>query len=129
MQLAICWSGNSHLHPLMQKYNCSSRYPIYGCSLWHHSFHNSIRKLTVSYSYTFKILINVHRYTSSSLAFEMNATDHINVVFRKFAYSLMSRAIASHNSIVTAIVNSAAYHQSPMMDKWESMLYVYRIDH
>ena len=61
---------------------------------------------------------------SSSLAFTMNATDHINVVFRKFAYSLMSRVIASPNSIVTSIVNSDAYHQSPLMDKWESMLYV-----
>ena len=28
------------------------------------------------------------------------------------------------NSIVTAIVNSNAYHQSPLMYKWESMLYV-----
>ena len=53
----------------------------------------------------------------------MNATDHINVVFRKFAYSLMSRVIASPNSIVTAIVNSDTYHQSPLMDRWESMLY------
>ena len=99
-------------------------YPIYGCGLWHHSFQNSIRKLTVSYSDTFKRLINVPRYTSSSLAFAMNATDHINVVFRKFAYSLISRVIASTNTIVTAIVNSDAYHQSPLMDKWESMLYV-----
>ena len=99
-------------------------YPIYGCALWRHSFQNSIRKLTVSYSDTFKRLINVPRYTSSSLAFAMNATDHINVVFGKFAYSLMSRLIASPNSIVTAIVNNDAYHQSPLMDKGESMLYV-----
>ena len=54
----------------------------------------------------------------------MNETDHINVVFRKFAYSLMSKVLVSPNSIVTAIVNSDAYHQSPLMDKWESMLYV-----
>ena len=101
-------------------------YPIYGCALWCHSFQNSIRKLTVSncYSDTFKRLINVPRYTSSSLVFATNATDHINVVLRKFAYSLMSRVIAAPNSIVTAIVNSDAYHQSPLMDKWESMLYV-----
>ena len=46
------------------------------------------------------------------------------VVFRKFAYSLMSRVTASPNGIVTAIVNNDAYHQSPQMDKWESMLYV-----
>ena len=99
-------------------------YPIYGCALWRHSIQSSIRKLTVSYSDTFKPLINAPRYTSSSLSFAMNATDHINVVFRKFAYSLMSRVIGSPNSIVTGIVNSDAYHQSPLMDKWESMLYV-----
>ena len=36
----------------------------------------------------------------------------------------MCRVIASPTSIVTAIVNSDAYHQSPLMNKWESMLYV-----
>ena len=68
---------------------------------------------------TFKRLINVTRYTSSSLAFSMNSTDHINVVFRKFAYSLMRRVTASSNIIVTAIVNSDAYHQSLLIDKWD----------
>ena len=87
-------------------------YPIYGCALWRHSFLNSIRKLTASYCDTFKRLINVSRYTSSSQAIAMHETDHINVVFRKFAYSLMSRVIASPNSIVTAIVNSDAFHVS-----------------
>ena len=66
-------------------------YPIYECALWRHLFQNSIKKLTVSYSDTFKRLINVPRYTSSSLALAMNATDHINMVLHKFAYSLMSR--------------------------------------
>ena len=77
------------------------------------------------YSDTFKRHINVHRYSSSSLAFAMTATDHINVVFCKFACSLMSRVIAPPNNIVTAIVNSDAYQQSSLMDKWESMLYVW----
>ena len=100
-------------------------YPIYRCALWPDSFQNSIRKLPVSYSDTFKRLIHVPRYTSSSLAFAMNATDHINVLLRKFAYSLKSRVAASPNSIVTVIVNNDAYHQSPLMDNWESMLYAY----
>ena len=99
-------------------------YPIYGCALLRHSYQNSIRKLTVGFSDTFKCLINVSIYTNSNLAFAMNATDHINVMFRNFAYSLMRRVTASSNSIVTAIVNSDAYHQSPLIDKWESMLYV-----
>ena len=83
-------------------------YPISGCALWCHSYQNSIIKLTVSFSDTLKRLINVPRYTSSSLAFAMNATDHINVVVRKFAYSLMRRVTASSNSIVTAM--SIAMH-------------------
>ena len=101
-------------------------YPIHGCALWRHSLQNSIKKLTVSHSDIFKRLINVPRYTSSSLAFAMNATDHINVAFRKFACSLMSRVIASPNSNGngTAIVNSDAYQQSPLIDKCGSMLYV-----
>ena len=74
---------------------------------------------TVSYGDTFKRVTNVPRYTSSSLAFVMCATDQINVVFCKFAYSLMSRVTAFPNSIVTAIVNSDAYPQSPLMNKWE----------
>ena len=99
-------------------------FPIYGCALWRHSYQNSIRKFNVSFIDTFKSLINVPRYTSSSLAFAMNSTDHINVVFRKFAYSLMNSVTASPNSIVSAMVNSDAYHQSQLIDKRGSMLYV-----
>ena len=128
MQLAICGSGSSHLHLLKQNSNCSSRIvtPFMDLIYWRYSFQYTIRKLTVSYSDTFKRLINVPRYTSSSLAFAMNSTDLINVVLRKFAYSLMSRVVAFPNreAFVTAIVNSDAYDQSPLMDKWESMLYV-----
>ena len=98
-------------------------HPIHGCALWDHSFQNSIGKLTVSYSDTFKHLINVPRYTSSSLAFAMNATDHINVV-TQIGLQLDEHSSCFPNSIGTAIVNSDAYHQSPLMDKWERMLYV-----
>ena len=102
-------------------------YPIYGCAHWRHAYQNSIRKLTVSFSDTFKRLFNVPRYTSSSLAFAMNSTDHINVVFRKFAYSLIRKVTASPNSIVTATVNTDAYHQSPLIDKLERRVcYMYK---
>ena len=105
-------------------------FPIYRCALWRHSYQNSIRKLTVCFSVTFKLLINFPRYTSSSLAFSMNSTGHINVVFCKFAYSMMSRLTASPNSIVSVIVNSDADHQSPLIDKWERRVcYMYKNDH
>ena len=57
----------------------------------------------------------------------MHTADHLNVVFRKYAYSLISRVTASPNSIVTVIVNGDAYQQSPLTDKWESMLYVHEV--
>ena len=125
MQLAICWSGSSHLHLFRQKSNCSSRIVTSFMDEHFAVIHSrTLTKLTVSYSDTLKGLINVPRYTSSSLSFAMSATDHINVVFSKFDYSLMSRVVASSNSIVTAIVNSDAYHHSPLIYKWESMSYV-----
>ena len=83
-----------------------------------------IRKLIVSYSDTFMRLINVPRYTSSSLAFAMNATDHFDMVFLQIFFHLDEQSNSSPNWIVTAIVNSDAYHQSPLIDKGESVLYV-----
>ena len=115
MQWAISWSGNSHLYLLRQKSNCSSHIVTKFMDVLFGAIHSrALLKslLAVSYSDTFKRHINVPRYTSSSLSFAMNATDHINLVFRKFAYSLMSIVIASSNSIVTAIVNSDAYSLS-----------------
>ena len=52
---------------LMGKSYC---YPIYGYVLLRHSYQNSIRKLTVSFSDTFKRLINIvncHAYHHSKL--------------------------------------------------------------
>ena len=40
---------------------------------------------------------------------------YFQVMFRKFAYCLMRRVTSSHNSIVTTIVNTDKYQQSPLM--------------
>ena len=90
MQLVICWSGSSYLHLLEAKIQLfkSYCYPIYRCALWRHSYRNFIRKPAVSNSETFERFINVPRYTSSSRAFEMNATDHTNVVFPQICSQL-----------------------------------------
>ena len=109
------------------------------CALWRHSYQNFVRNRTVSYNDVFKRRIfecermNVSVESPDTPArvwhFAMNATNHINVVFRKSAYRLISRVTVSPNSIVTAIINSDAlialiYQQSPLMDKFKSMLYV-----
>ena len=65
-----------------------------------------LETIPVSYSDTFKRQ-QIHQL-ESGICGERNWPYF--VVFRKFAYSLMSRVIAFPNSIVTAIVNSDAYH-------------------
>ena len=95
-----------------KKSNCSSHNPIYGCALRSNYFIKKVTSVIVTHS------------NDLLLAFAINAADYINVVFHKYAYSLMSRVTIFPNSIVTAIVNSDAYLQSPLMNEWESMLYV-----
>ena len=126
MQLAIYWSGSSHLHQWRQKSNCSSHIVTEFMDVLSGVIHTRTlleNLLSVAVTHSNDLLMSP-RYTSSSLAFAMNATDHINVVFHKSAYSFMSRLKPSSNSIVTAIVNSDAYQRTLLMDKWESMLYV-----
>ena len=82
-------------------------------------------KLTVSYIIvTHSTTYYIPRNTSSSLVVTMSATDHINGVLLKSAYSLMSRVSTSSNSIVTTIVNNDAYQMSLLMNNLESMFYV-----
>ena len=84
MQLAICWSGNTHLHLLRQKSDCSSHIVTPFMDVLFGIIHSRTlveNLLSVIVTHSSVLLINVRRYTSSSLAFEMNATDHINVVF------------------------------------------------
>ena len=59
-QLLFAYGGNYFL-PTEAKIQLfkSYCYPIYGCALWRHSYQNSIRKLSVNYSDTFKRLITV----------------------------------------------------------------------
>ena len=126
MQLAICWSGKSHLHLLIQKSNCSSHIVTPFMDVLFGVIHSrtlleNLLSVIVTHS---SVLLTSPDTPARVWHFSIYATEHINVVFRKFVYSLMSRVIASPNIIVTSIVNSDAYHQSPLMDKWESMLYV-----
>ena len=102
MLLVICWSESSHLHLLRQISNCASHVVTPFMDVLFGVIH--ARTLLENL-----LSVLIHRYTSSSLAFAMNATDHVNVMFRKFAYSLMRRVTASSNSIVTAIVNGGEY--------------------
>ena len=81
MQWAICWSGSSHLHLLRQKSNCSSYIVTSFMDVLFGVIHTRTlleNLLSVIYCDTFKGLINVPRYTSSSLEFVMNATDHMS---------------------------------------------------
>ena len=84
---------------------------------------NSIRKHTVSYSdiQASYQLPQIHQL-ESVICDERNWPYKCGVP--QICLQLDEQSNSSSNSIVTAIANSDAYHQSPLMDKWESMLYV-----
>ena len=120
--MAICWSGSSHFDLWRQECNCSCHIVTPFTDVLFGVIHSralleNLLSVIVTHS-------NVPRYLSSSQEFAMIVTDHINVVLCKFAYSLMSRVTTSPYSIVTAIVNGAAYLQSPLINKYDSTLYV-----
>ena len=80
---------------LFKSYCC----PIFGCSLC--VIHSSTlleNLLSIIVAHSSVLLTTPCIYTSSSLTFAVNVTDHMNVVFRKFTYSWMSRVTASPNS-------------------------------
>ena len=81
--MEIFWLGRSHLHQWKIKSNCSSHVVAQFMDMLFgviHTMQNFIRNLTVSYSDTFKRLINVPRNTSSSLAGIYDERDGPNYV-------------------------------------------------
>lgn len=98
-------------------------YPVYCNALWRNNFQYTLHRLEVSYSDTFKRLMNRPRYTSSTAVFAENNTNHLKVVLRKSAYSLLNRLQTSNNEIIAVICNSDALYQSKLFDRWQAMLY------
>jgi retron-type reverse transcriptase len=97
-------------------------YPIYCNALWSNPYQYALKRLEVSYSDTFKRLVGVPRWTSSSAVFANNYTDHIKVVFRKAAYSLLKRVEISENGIIRDILRSDAFRSSALYARWEELL-------
>ena len=98
-------------------------YPIYCNALWRNFFQYSMRKLTVSYNDTFRRLMQVPRSTSASRIFAENQSDHIKVLFRKAALSLMTRVMSSSNEILIAICSGDALASSSLLRRWRELLY------
>ena len=112
---------------IISKIQCSSHiaskfmdvlFGIYATTipLLYHYYTTTIAEnvLSAIVTHSHDLLMFPNTPTSSSLAFEMNTTDNVNVVFRKVCFQPDEQLL---HSIVTVIVNSDAYHQSPLMDK------------
>ena len=99
-------------------------YPIYCNALWSKYFQYNVDKLTVSYNDTFRRLMQVPRSTTASRVFAENRADHIKVLFRKAAHSLLTRVKSSSNTILSAICTGDALPHSSLADRWNKILYV-----
>ena len=124
--VAICWSGNSHLHLLRQKSNCSSRIVTKFMDVLFGVIHSrTILESLLSVIVTHSSVLLMSPDTPARVWHlrPMELTIYQCGV-PQIWIQLDEQSNSFPNSIVTAIVNSEAYHQSPLMNKWESMLYV-----
>ena len=123
IQCSICWSGSSHLHLRRQKSNCSSYFVNQFMDVIFFEIHTRTlleNLLSVIMTHSRDLLMSED---APARVWHLRWTQQTISIwsFTNLLYSLMSRVTTSPNSIVTAIVNSGAYLQSPLMNKWESM--------
>ena len=98
MQLAICWSGIFHLHLRRQKSNCSSHIASQFMDVLFGQ--NSLENLlSVIVTHSNDLLMSPDT-PARVWHFATNATDHIYVVFRESAFSLMSRETVSSTELL-----------------------------
>ena len=112
MQLAKCGWESFHLHLRRQKSNCLSVAQFMDV-LFYVILTRTLLENLLSVVVTHSNDINVRQNTRSSLAFAMNATDNINVVFRKSAYILMSRVTVSPTVLLlplTTVMHISSLH-------------------
>ena len=118
---------------LIKKFNFASKdikiqlfksycYPIYCNSLWGKAYAYALRRLNVSYNDTFRRLMQVPRNTTASQVFAENHTDHLKVVFRKNAYSMMTRVQNSPNMLVQTVLQCDDFYHSAIARRWRNLL-------
>jgi hypothetical protein len=95
---------------------------IYCQSLWCPNKQEYLRKVKVAYNDAFRYLFSYSRMSSASQMFAENRVNDFTAIWRKAAFSLLTRISNSSNKIVGAIYNSMAFVCSSTFLQWRKLL-------
>ena len=101
--------------------------PLYTAHLWCHYKQSSIRKLTVAYNDSMRLLLRVPRSSSASHMFVSLGVPTCTALLRNLMYRFMCRISESENDLIAVLNNparSSARFSSRLWNYWRACLYV-----
>ena len=103
--------------------------PLYTAHLWCSYKQGSIRKLTVAYNDSMRLLLRAPRRSSASRMFVSVGVPTCSAVLRNLMYGFMCRASESENElpVIAVLVNpvrSSVRFSSRLWNHWRTCLYV-----
>ena len=100
--------------------------PLYTAHLWCRYKQGSIRKLTVAYNDSMRLLLRAPRSSSASQMFVSVGVPTCSAVLRGLMYGFMCRASESENNLIAVLANplcSSVRFSSRLWNHWRSCLY------
>ncbi len=100
--------------------------PLYTAYLWCRYEQDSIRKLTVAYNDSMRLLLRAPRSSSASHMFVSVGVPTCSAVLRNLMYKFMCRASESENDIIAVLANplrSSVRFSSRLWNHWRTCLY------
>ncbi len=100
--------------------------PLYTAYLWCCNKQDSIRKLTVAYNDSMRLLLRAPRSSSASHMFVSVGVPTCSAVLCNLMYRFMCRASESENDIIAVLANplrSSVRFSSRLWNHWQTCLY------
>ena len=95
---------------------------LYTAQLWWKYSQSSLKKLTVAYNNSFRLLFNISRYESASGMLTQRSINGCCCIIRKLIYRFMLRLNKSENTIIKDILKSDMIKKPDIWKHWTSLL-------
>ena len=80
--------------------------------------------MEVAYNNVFRRFLGYDRFFSASQMFVENRVDNFGARMRRLIYGFRERLYVSENCLIIRLINSAAWSNYELCQKWEKCLYV-----
>ena len=97
---------------------------MYTSSIWCKYTKKLYYQMEVAYNKVFRRLFGYDRFSSASQMFVENRVDNFGACMRRLIYGFSERSYASNNCLVIRLINSTAWSNSELCQKWENV-YMY----